>query len=98
MEQMEQKTQAPSKYAELLAQSKDQRDAQEQSIQVEEAAQDLESAITNQKRGILQVTRKVQDAKTKFPLDLKSIIEAQTELRDLQRGMEDLTALKAELF
>lgn len=94
-----QNTQATvTKYVDLLAQSKDQKDEAERSLQVEEAQQDLASAITDQKRAILRTTRKLQEVKGKFPLDLKSIIDAQTELRDLEAGMEDLEDLQAELF
>jgi len=65
---------------------------------VEEAQQDLDSAILNQKRSISGATRRLQEIKGRFPLDIDAIIDAQTELRDLQLGLTDLNALKVELF
>jgi len=97
-EEVQLTSQSPLKYAQLLAQSKDQRDEAERQLNVEEAAQDLDSAILNQKRSISGATRRLQEIKGRFPLDIDAIIDAQVELRDLEAGQKDLEDLKAELF
>lgn len=96
--QTQQATEAPLKYAQLLAQSKDQKDEAERQLNVEEAQQDLDSAILNQKRSISGATRRLAEIKGRFPLDIDGIADAKQELRDLQAGLDDLNALKVELF
>lgn len=101
MEQQEttqQASQTPLKYAQLLALSKEQKDEAARQLDVEEANQDLSSAILNQKRSIAGAERRVREIKGKFPLDIDGIIDAQQDLRDLQAGLKDLEGLQSELF
>jgi predicted nucleic acid-binding Zn-ribbon protein len=88
----------PLKYADLLARSKEQKDEATRQIQVDEAAQDLESEILRSRKAILSSERRLHDLKGTFPLDIKGINSEKQELGDLKEGLKTLNELKAELF
>jgi len=95
---MEPNTQAPSKYADLLAQSKEERDATQRDFDVQEAAQDLDGTILATKKRIASAQREVVVAKSQVPFNAQAILDAQLTLEDYQRGLEKLEALKTEMF
>lgn len=86
------------KYADLLARSKDQKDAAVRDLQVEEAKQDVDGAILKNKKAINLAKRTLEEEKGKFPLNIEKILEATTDLEDLNNGLKSLENLKAELF
>jgi len=96
----ESQSQAPvqSKYVDLLARSKDQKDAAVRDLQVEEAKQDVDGSILKNKKAINLAKRTLEEEKGKFPLNVERILEATTDLEDLQNGLKSLENLKAELF
>lgn len=90
--------QAPLKYADRLALSKDQKSAQELSFKVEEAKQDMDAAILTQKKAIAQAERELNEAKNQEEISFKAILDAQLNLEDYKRGLAALENLKTELF
>lgn len=91
-------TQEPLKYVDLLARSKDQKDAAVRELQVEEAKQDVDGQILKNKKAINFAKRTLEEEKGKFPLDIEKVLKAITDLEDLENGLSALEALKAELF
>ncbi len=86
------------KYKELLAMGKDAIDAIKAPFKVRTAQKNLESKVITVEQEIAEAEMDLQNAKSKDPIDLDTIIDKADELDLKKRKLGQLQALTEELF
>ena len=77
--------------------SQGETDTQELSFMVEDTSLKLQSDILATKRSFAETQQKLKESKMEYPLNVKKVMQLQTEVNNLQDGLVFLTALKEEL-
>jgi hypothetical protein len=86
------------KYKDLLEQSQEEKDSQENQFKVEAAKLQLQSDILATKQSIATTNTNILTLMSNYPLDAKSIVEAQVVKEGYEDGLKRLEALEQELF
>ncbi|CAM6001136.1 unnamed protein product [Sphagnum balticum] len=85
-------------YASRLQQSPEEKDQKAQAFQVKRAQQQLESDILATEQSIAEAEEKLENAKSSSVYSSQAIIDAAHALKGYQQGLEELKAIKSELF
>lgn len=94
----EAKAKASLKYADLIAKSKDQKASDEQQFVVEEAKQEIDAYILEQKKALASANKAAYMSRCAVPFNIAHVIEADKNVDDLVEGLAVLESLKKELF
>jgi len=86
------------KYLDLLNQSAEDKSKRNNELVAEEAALNLEAAVFANKKAIAAKNTLIDSLKASPSLNFKAITSAMNEVQLLEREMEQLKALKKELF
>lgn len=86
------------KYAELIAKSKDQKESEEQQFVVEEARQEIDAYILEQRKALATANKAAYMARCSVPFSIVNTINADKDVDDLVEGLAVLESLRKELF
>lgn len=85
-------------YAERIALSKEQKDTAGNAARVKQTSLELDMTILNQEKVVNAAKSKIDSALNEFPVRWDAVIEARQNSAVAEANLEELNAIKAELF
>ncbi len=86
------------KYAEIRKMTAEQKDAEEIALDVEQAENQINTDLQNAKSIVVRRKKELKNTLTSPNFNTASILNAKRQLALAQKDVEDITAMKAELF
>ena len=91
-------TAAAIKYAEIRKQTDEQKDAEQIDLDVEQAENQIDTDLHHAKTVVVNRKKDLANAIRSIPFNTASIINAKRQLAIAIKDVEDIKALKTELF